>query len=339
MRRGTGICLPAAARRRRWRIGHDRHPDPAVPIRVHDQGFRDHGRDLGADGALVMLSGAEGLVADGRRHQPCRAAGRGAGLHPELSADRRCVLRGHGLCAGHGISQGKQPGETRYGDGHRIFGHVRPRRRDVYQDQDRRASGPYPVRQPAGGGRAGLVDGGVDLPRGHRGGSGQAPRSVAARFRPHTGAGGWPAGARAALWPAGDDVADHRGDAGGGGHHPVDRPADRTWRHCVSGHQAVRPNADRRGRRHPGVGVSGRLPQLFYRQRPGADRYSDADHGVHRRVCPFNAQGKSAIRTHGLIPRAAARRWRSGRGSALQRPLRPVAWILVGVTGLEPVAR
>jgi manganese/iron transport system permease protein len=47
----------------------------AVSICVHEQGFRDHGNAKHSDQPVVLLSGPQGVVIDGRCDQPCGAAG------------------------------------------------------------------------------------------------------------------------------------------------------------------------------------------------------------------------------------------------------------------------
>ncbi len=52
---------------------HDRHPAPAVPVPVHAERLLDRADGGAADGAAVLLPGAQGLGADGRRGQPRRS--------------------------------------------------------------------------------------------------------------------------------------------------------------------------------------------------------------------------------------------------------------------------
>ncbi len=47
----------------------------AVPVRLHAERLSGRGAGRGAGGAAVVLSGAQGLGADGRCDQPCRPAG------------------------------------------------------------------------------------------------------------------------------------------------------------------------------------------------------------------------------------------------------------------------
>ena len=105
--------------------------------------------------AAVLLSGAQGLVADGRCDQPRGAAGGGAGLSClNIPLIIGAFVAGMFCALATGFLSSQQPGQARHGHGDRVFGHVRPWHRAVHQDHDRRASRSYPVWQHAGRRRA-----------------------------------------------------------------------------------------------------------------------------------------------------------------------------------------
>ena len=93
--------------------------------------FMQRALDRVADGRRglrgpVLLSGAEGLVADGRRHLSCGAARHrhrpcGLGVPLVVGAFVSRTL----LCAAHRLSEGEQPREGGHRDGHRVLRHVR----------------------------------------------------------------------------------------------------------------------------------------------------------------------------------------------------------------------
>ncbi len=96
-----------------------------------------------------LLSCAEGLVADGRRH-----FARGAARHRHRLCDRsapcaRRLRRGALLRAAHRLCEGQQPHQRGHGDGHRVLRHVRAGAGALHQDRDRPAPDAYPVRRRA----------------------------------------------------------------------------------------------------------------------------------------------------------------------------------------------
>ena len=99
----------------------------AAQLSVHAAGAGRVAAGRGGLRGAVLLSGAEGLVADGRRHFACGAAGHRARLCRRPAARGR-RFRGRPLLrAVHRLSEGEQPGEGGHGDGHRVFRHVRAR--------------------------------------------------------------------------------------------------------------------------------------------------------------------------------------------------------------------
>ena len=141
---------PAQDRRRgSRRMNSARLDHGAASVPVHAAGAGRVGdRRRGLRGA-VLLSGAEGLVADGRRDLACGAARHRARVHSRPAARAR-RLRGRALlCAAHRLSEGEQPREGGHGDGHRVLRHVRARAGDLLQDRDGTAPAAHPVRQRA----------------------------------------------------------------------------------------------------------------------------------------------------------------------------------------------
>ena len=84
-----------------------------VRIRVHAQRPADLGAGRHPDRGALLLSRAERLVADGRRHLACRLSRCGDFLHcrPALCCRRLC--RRHVLRASDGLSQGKTAASSR----------------------------------------------------------------------------------------------------------------------------------------------------------------------------------------------------------------------------------
>ena len=77
----------------------------AVSIRVHEQGFRDHGNAKHSDQPVVLLSGPQGVVIDGRCDQPCGAAGDRVGLCIQHPVAHRRVCCRYVLCCCDWLSQ------------------------------------------------------------------------------------------------------------------------------------------------------------------------------------------------------------------------------------------
>ena len=82
---------------------------------------------------FVLLSGAQGLVAHGRRDLACRAAGRRARLRAGPAARRRSLRRRPRLRSGDGLPDGEQSRKGGHGDGHRVLRHVRVRPGPLHQ--------------------------------------------------------------------------------------------------------------------------------------------------------------------------------------------------------------
>ena len=201
----------------------------------------------GADGAAVVLPGAQGLVADGRRDLAMRCCPASSWpISPACrwqSAPSRagmiCALATGYLKENSRIKEDTVMGVVfsgMFGLGIVLYTKIET---EVHLDHilfgDMLGVGwPRPVAERRSSPR--VVAGHHRL---------EVARSAAARLRSAAGPGHRPAGAAAALRPAGVLLADDRRRAEGSRHHPGHRHADRARRHRLSADAALRTDADR----------------------------------------------------------------------------------------------
>ena len=274
----------------------DRMDHRAAGLSVHAAGAGGVGDGGGGLRGAVLLPRAQGLVADGRRHFACRAAGHRARPCAEPAAGARRFRGRPFLRAADRLPQGEQPREGGHGDGDRVLGHVRAGAGHLHQGRYRPASDAHPVRQCAGRDRAG-PDRNRHRRRRHAAGrSGQAARSAALLLRSQPRPFDRPAGAGHALWPAGAAVAHHRRLAEGGRHHSRHCHADCAGRHGLSPDRQFRADAGDRGRHRHRVGGARDHRQLPHRR--GDRRLHRADPGLvlHPGI-PVCAEARHLLRT------------------------------------------